>query len=177
MRLAYGLCLSAMLGLLAWMTLGPLAQISADAGGLLPFDLRQAGYGAAEARAFLAALSPKGRALYLGLQHQLDTVYPPLLALVLVWSYAALLPRAWAAVASLPALGGMGVDLIENTRVARILRMAQPDDVLIAAASQATVAKAGLIWAALLALVLALGYAGIRRLHRGRDTGTRDTLP
>lgn len=83
-RLIYGFCLAVMLGLLTYMNAVTLPKISAAAEGLLPFDLRATGYSEAEAQAFLTALSPEGRALYQGTQHRLDTLYPPLLALVLI---------------------------------------------------------------------------------------------
>lgn len=166
-RLAYGLCLAAMLGLLAFMNAVTLPRIAAEAGGLTAFDLRATGYSEAEARAFLTALSPEGRALYSGLQHRLDTAYPPLLALVLVWTYMVLLPKRWAVAASLLAVLGAGVDLVENARVAALLRPETPTAEEIASASWATLAKTGVVSLALAALGLTLGMAALRRLRAG----------
>ena len=65
---------AATIGLYLVMLLWSLPKIAAEAGGLTPFDMRPGGYSLAEARAFLAALSPEGTAFYLGVQHRLDMV-------------------------------------------------------------------------------------------------------
>lgn len=155
-----------MSGLLAWMNLGPLAAITAEAQGLAPFDLRPMGYGEPEARAFLAAISPEGRALYLGLQHRLDTAYPPLLALVLIWSYFALLSRPWAMGAAGIAVLAAAVDLVENARVAGLLLSTAPTASEIAAASQASLAKTALVSLALVLLALSAARAALQRFQR-----------
>lgn len=86
MRALYWSVLAAALLLYAVILLWSLPTISATAGGLATFDTRPAGYGFAEARTFLAALTPAGRDLYLSVQHRLDLVFPPLMALALAWS-------------------------------------------------------------------------------------------
>ena len=61
-----------------------------EAGGMWPFDLRATGYTPSEATAFLAALSADGRAAYLGPVAMLDTLFPPLLGLLLaslIWRW------------------------------------------------------------------------------------------
>lgn len=97
--------------------LGYLApQITADAGGAMPFDLRLMGYSLGEARAYLAALSPEGAGLYLGPFRLLDTLVPMLVTATLC------LPlqrrgQFW----FLPALAYGLFDLAENVAVARLL--------------------------------------------------------
>lgn len=119
--------------------------VMARAGGQWPFDLRASGYTPAEAAAFLAALSDAGRAAYLGPVATLDTVFPPLLALLLgalIWRLGrpllAPVPFAYAA-----------VDLWENAVIGRML--ASGDAALAVSASNLTQAKFALL---VLALVL-----------------------
>ncbi|GAB4261124.1 MAG: hypothetical protein Kow0013_05270 [Pararhodobacter sp.] len=60
-------------------------HLIAEAGGALPFDLRVQGYGLAEARGYLRALSPAGFALAQGPVLKVDTVFPLLFGLTLAW--------------------------------------------------------------------------------------------
>ncbi len=92
-------------------------QVQAAAGGLQPFDMRVTGYSLADARAFLAALSPEGLALYQGPVRATDTIVPMLLTLTLCLP---LRHRFW--VWSLPALGYGLLDLGENWAVSVLLR-------------------------------------------------------
>lgn len=92
-------------------------QVRAAAGGLMPFDMRVAGYGLDEARAFLRALTPDGRAIYLGPVRLNDTLFPILFTLTLC------LPlRGWAGPWFLPALAYGLLDLAENMAVAQLLQ-------------------------------------------------------
>lgn len=165
-RVAYGFCLIAMLGLLAYMNAVTLPMIQQAAQGLPPFDLRPLGYDEAAARAFLAVLSPEGRAIYLGLQHGLDTAYPPLLALVLIWTYLALLPHPWSWVASGVAGLAACADLIENRAVRGLLLADSPTGREIGLASAASLAKTALVTTALALLCLTLALALWRKLRR-----------
>lgn len=163
----------AMVAVYLAIVLWSLPEISAAAGGLVPFDLRPAGYSAAEARAFLGALSTEGRALYLGRQAALDLVYPALLAAVLVLAFrhlAASWGPAWRAVLVALPLAGAGFDYLENLRVRRLLIAgpAEATDAMIAAASLATVIKSVLSSLAFAALVVALAVQVLGR-RRGGD--------
>lgn len=95
--------------------------IEKAAGGRALFDARLTGYGLEEAQAFLTRLNPAGRDMYLEAQHRLDTIFPPLFALFLVWSFTVLLPRLPAIIMAVVAMAGAGVDLLENARVAALL--------------------------------------------------------
>ncbi|MBI1173304.1 hypothetical protein GC209_18100 [bacterium] len=115
--------------------LGP--QLVADAGGALPFDLRPMGYSLAEARAYLALLSPAGVALYLGPIRWADSLVP-----ILVTATLCLPLRGRGQIWFLPALAYGLFDLAENVAVARLLH--QGTDVeaqAVALASGCTQAK------------------------------------
>lgn len=128
-----------------------------DAGGLLPLDLRAAGYGPGDVAAYLAALSEAGRAAYLGPVRLADTIFPVLFTLTLVLPHAGT-PRAWAW--ALPAVAYGLCDLSENAVVAEILSSGVAEPATVALASLLTQTKFGTV---ALAAVLALW-----RLWRGR---------
>lgn len=165
-RLTY-LALAAV-GLAIWALLATVTgpAIRKAAGGLPPFDLRITGYDLAQAQAFLTRLSGPGRDLYLEAQLRLDTLFPVLLALFLVWSFVVLYPRLPAALLALLAMAGAGMDLLENARVAVLLRAPEVTAEMVAAASQATVTKWALDGVALAAFALGLILALLRWLRR-----------
>jgi len=143
-------------------------QLRAAAGGLAPFDLRIGGYGAGAANDYLAALSGAGKTLYLGPVRLLDTLFPMLMAGVL------LLPlgrRAWRGLAQglrvalgLPALAYGLCDLGENAAISRLLRADLPvDPEAVRLASLLTQAKFLTFG---LAVLVALALLGLKR--RGR---------
>ncbi|MGV8987938.1 MAG: hypothetical protein ACOH2H_16825 [Cypionkella sp.] len=93
-----------------------IPQLSTASGGGMPFDLRPMGYSLAEARAYLAQLTPAGVALYLGPIRLLDTLFVILLTATLC------LPlRRRGQLWFLPALAYGLFDLAENVAVARLL--------------------------------------------------------
>ncbi len=123
-RLAFWLLFAATLAVYATMLAWTLPAISAAAGGLAPFDMRPSGYSFDEAKAFLTALSPEGKALYLTVQHKLDAAYPGLLAATLFFAIAALIPKAWGRwrwLIALIAIPGALCDYLENAAVSVML--------------------------------------------------------
>lgn len=143
---ALALTTLAFFALLAWYIVPALV---ADASGGLPFDLRVDGYDLEEARAYLAALSPAGTALYLGMARLADTLFPILLTLTLC------LPlRGRGQLWFLPALAYGIFDLAENVAVARLLRLGM--DVGAGPVSVASGFTQAKFLALALALVLAL---------------------
>lgn len=87
-------------------------------GGQLPPDTWITGYDAPQVAAWLAAMGDEGRALYLGSVNWLDTLFPPLLGLLLasvIWR----LGRGWLAV--VPFLY-TATDLWENSVLRGIVR-------------------------------------------------------
>jgi hypothetical protein len=164
-RIAYWLVFVITLAIYGTMLIWTLPGISADAGGLVPFDMRPMGYSPDEARSFLSALGDKGRALYLGPQAQLDLVYPAVLAIVLAGAVSVLIAD-WRlrGVLYIFILGGMLADYTENTFVALMLEYTEPvPDRLAGLASKATVVKSVLTGLAMTAVLVGLIIAGKKR--------------
>jgi hypothetical protein len=174
-RLAFSLLFAATLAVYVTMLAWTLPAISAAAGGLAPFDLRPSGYTFDEAKAFLTALSPDGKALYLGAQHRLDAAYPALLSATLFFAIAALTPTAWGSwrwVLALTAIPGALFDYLENAAVT-VMLTAGADDLtpdMVATADRWTTSKS---WSStvamtiLLALLVAWGWRAVAARLRG----------
>lgn len=128
-------------GLYLTMVVWSLPYITAEADGLLPFDLRPFGYSVEQAEAFNNALSDEGRVFYLETQLLLDLVFPPMLALLLIlvafvfWQGLA----RWVIIAL--ALLTVTADLTENMLLAQVLTLFNPR--LAEEASFWTIVKSG----------------------------------
>ncbi len=99
-------------------------QIEAAAEGLRVFDNRPFGYSVAEAEAFLKALNDEGKAIYLGVQRNLDTVFPLLLMVAMPWALWVMSdgwPLLLRSIGVVCGFVGGACDLIENGMVARLL--------------------------------------------------------
>jgi hypothetical protein len=146
-----------------------MPTISAEAGGLAPFDMRLTGYTLDDARAFLSALSPAGKDLYLGAQLMLDLFFPALLASTIVLAIGALTRRGWLRwLLVLVVLAGMVFDYMENFSVGRMLEYG-PDGVtqaLVDRASLSTMLKSQFDGLALLAVLTLIGGWLARRHAR-----------
>lgn len=140
-------------------------QLSAESGGLMPFDLRVTGYDLGEARAFLRAITPDGVALYLGPVFWADTLFPALMGLCLAWWMR---PHAgvFGMVCVLAAMSYVALDWGENWAVARMLQ-AGPDWVTLAEVQRASALTMGKFAAFALAAVLAARQSS-RRIRRRR---------
>ncbi len=156
------------LAMVAWT----LPQIAAEAGNQQPFDLRLGGYSFDEASAFLAALTPEGRALYLGAQHNLDMFYPAMMALVLLFPLVRF-TQNWPAVARFLAViilfGGAAADYVENALVAKMLHIGA-EGLTVSAVKTAsfwTLTKSVCTTVAFLVLLVAMALALVSRLGRG----------
>ncbi len=165
----YWLLVVLTMGLYLVMVLWSLPFIAQQAGGLVPFDMRPTGYDFADAQAFLGALTPEGRVFYAGIQHRLDTVYPALLALVLVFGGLGLARGRWrwgAYLLGLAAILGAAFDYKENSVVARLLtqdvQSLSGSDVEIAV--WATLLKSGLTTVAMTLLLVLLFVRLIARI-------------
>jgi len=167
-RAAFWLLFAATLGVYATMLTWTLPAISAAASGLTPFDMRPLGYSFDEAKAFLAALSPDGRALYLNVQQRLDIAYPALLAATLFFAIWALAPAKWGPLrwaVALIAFPGAAFDYLENAAVAVMLaagpKALTPE--MAAAASNWTVGKSATNTIAMVVLLVLLAAWGWRK--------------
>ncbi|MEM1130032.1 MAG: hypothetical protein AAGH83_05845 [Pseudomonadota bacterium] len=106
--------------------LGPLPRIKAGAGGLAPPEVRFT-CPVDEARRFYTELSAEGRAQYLGPQRRLDTVFPVALAVFMVSVLLLGLPVPLGIILAALPVAAMVADLIENARIAELLRTAPED--------------------------------------------------
>ena len=160
MRLIFWLMFLMMTGVYLTMALWAIPKITADAGGLLAFDLRPMGYSFAEAQAFLAALSDQGRGFYLNVQQMLDSAYPALFAVVMVLAFGQIFSGAARFVASAVALAAAGFDYMENAAVAVMLRAGDGlSEAMVATASQWTMLKSAAVTVALILLIIGLARA------------------
>ena len=122
-------------GMAGWTTLA----ISAEADWQLLFDARLAGYSFEAAQRFLGILSEVGLARYLGFARLLDTVFPALLAVSLIWGVCRFYGWRAALGISLVAVLAALLDWRENAAIAEMLR-AGPDGI-----DEALVARASLL--------------------------------
>ena len=157
--------IAAVLAVYLVMVVWSLPKIAAMADGLPAFDMRPLGYTLAEARSFLAALSPEGRAFYTGVQHRLDLVFPGLLALMFLFLFRRLAPGWPGQALSLIALAGAAFDWAENAAVAGLLAR-EPTDETLVLASRLTLLKSACTTLAMTTLLILLARAGLRRWRR-----------
>jgi len=172
----------AALAIYAVMMTVTLPHLTALAGGLPMFDMRPGGYDFETAKEILTGLGIEGRNYYIGVQHILDALFPPLIALAVaywLWRAAPRWRRAGLPMSTM-ALGllmgfaflSSALDLTENLMVENLLHVG-PDNVtpsMVNVASQFTLAKsvtATIAYSAL--LVVGLGPFVARLLGRGRD--------
>lgn len=129
-------------------------QLIALAEGALPFDVRIQGYGLADVRSYLRALSPEGFALYEGPVRQLDTAFPVLLGLCLAW-WMRPYGGVFGMTCVLAVMSYVTLDLGENAFVARMLT-AGPDWVTLPDITRASALTQGKFAALALCAVLVL---------------------
>ncbi|MEO1154060.1 MAG: hypothetical protein AAFR34_10225 [Pseudomonadota bacterium] len=165
----YWALVAATLALYAVIAFWSLPYIASEAGGMPAFDARPAGYGFEDAQAFLAALSPAGRAHYLGTQAILDSMYPPLLFAcvgVALWHLSQDMQKVTRGMVVAVAAVGMVADGFENV-VVREMLAAGPNALtpgLVTEASRVTVVKSAAVTASFIALAL----IAVRRVARDR---------
>ncbi len=102
------------------------------------------------------------------MQQRLDTVYPALLALVLVFSFRKLAPGKPGLVLVGLAIVAAVFDYVENLAVRSMLLAEVVTDAMAQWASAMTIAKSTCTTVALLALLILLGRAGIFYLRDRR---------
>lgn len=156
--------------LYAAMVFWTLPSIADGAGGLVPFDQRLTGYTYEEAHAFLTALTPGARQIYLGQQHLLDMLFPGALALTLCLIFNRISDGAGALIGMGLAIGSATADYFENMVITRLLvTEGAPLHVMVMQANQWTVLKTACSFGALILLIwLALSH--FREQKRLRHT-------
>ncbi len=157
-------------GVFMAMSVWSLALIEAEAGGQPAFDLRFSGYALAEAQAFLTALSAEGRAMYLGPQAVLDTIYPPAAAVVLAIGAWVLTPGwpGWLRLVLVAvAACGMTADLMENSAVRALLQTGADQITVdqVARANMLTLAKSLCNTVSILVILGLLALRGFAKLR------------
>jgi len=146
--------------LVVWISMNfwTVPRIEEMSGGLRLFDMRYTGYSFTEAKDFIAAIGEQGVALYLGTQLWLDTIFPPLLALVLFLSYRSLFPGLPGLIIGTASLTSIAVDYLENAAVAAMLQEGAngvtPE--MAATASQWTTVKWSLALIGLVTLIVGI---------------------
>ncbi|AXX97048.1 hypothetical protein [Profundibacter amoris] len=165
MRLVFWLIFAVTMGIYLTMVLWSLPYITAEANGLLPFDLRLIGYGFDDAAFFREAISEEGRQFYLTVQQSLDGAYPGLMAVTLVMAFNMLFQGFGRYVASGIAVLAAIFDYLENAAVAGMLKAAlidvTPD--MVARANMWTVLKSATSTLAFAALLVGLVVAWRRK--------------
>ncbi len=156
------------------MVLWSLPQVAEMAGGLIPFDMRPAGYSFSDAMAFLNAIGDPGREFYLNTQQRLDLFYPALLAMSVAVPLVHWLPAYLGWPMAVLAVGAAVFDYLENWAVAAML-VVNSDEVtesVVSTASFYTLAKSVLTTIVLLTLFAVLCVKGIQWL-KARNTSNR----
>jgi hypothetical protein len=168
-KAGFWIVIAATLGVYLAMFVWTMPKLEAYARGLFPFDKRPFGYTAAEGKALLQALGAEGRDDYANAQHRLDLAYPGLMALALTLLFRSLSPGWPGVLLSVVALVAAIFDWGENAVVAQMLLAVTPTDAQLELASRLTVIKSSLVTFAMLALVLLLDRAGLRRWRGGNQ--------
>jgi len=158
------------LGIYGTMLAWSLPKISADANGLMPFDMQPGGYTLEEAQAFLAALSDEGNAFYRNVQHMLDRVFPFFESLAVGWAIYLLAPPAWWRwPLALTAFPGMIFDYYENAHVA-VMLLAGANGLtayMVNMASFYTQLKSAFVTLSLVVLIAMIVWWFVRRRQSG----------
>lgn len=162
----FGLAAAGFYLLMIFVTLAHIETLS----GIRPFDMRPGGYSTEQANSLLAALGPSGRRYYLMRQLPLDLAYPALMALTLVSLFKWLRSQEvnyrlvhigiwfsiWAALA----------DYLENVGIClMILSWPEISANTVLAASVASTVKSGLTTAAVLTVLLGVGFWAFKRIR------------
>ena len=151
------------------MIFGTLAHIE-TVSGLRPFDMRPGGYSAELANALINELGPSGRRYYLTRQIPLDLVYPSLMALTLVsllkWLGSRGISQSLVRIGTWFSIAAAIVDYLENAGICfMILSWPETSANTVLAASVASIAKSGLTTAAVLIVLLGVGFWAFKRIR------------
>jgi len=176
--IAVSLWMSAALSVYALMMLITLARLLEMSGGIAVFDMMPTGYDAEYASNLLAALGSDGRNYYLWRQIPLDFIYPALFGIsffMLSTWLAGKLPafQRILRLSAIVALAAGVFDYVENIFIILMLRN-YPDlsEVLVLAASIATLTKSGLTMIYFTVLIVVLLVRFFQLTFSSRSPGT-----
>jgi hypothetical protein len=160
----FGLAAAGIYLLMIFVTLAHIETLS----GLRPFDMRPGGYSAEQANSLINALEPIGRRYYLTRQIPLDLVYPSLMALTLVsllkWLGSRDVSQKLIQIGVWVSIGAAIADYIENVGIClMILSWPETSADTVLAASVASIVKSGLTTAAVLTVLLGVGFLGVQK--------------
>lgn len=162
----FGLVAAGVYLVMIFVTLAHIETLSS----LRPFDMRPGGYSAEVADSLINNLGSHGRRYYLTRQIPLDLVYPSLMALTLVsllkWlgsrdvSHKLVRIGIWFSIAAAVA------DYLENAGIClMILSWPEISTNTVLAASVASIAKSALTTAAVLTVLIAVGFLTFKRIR------------
>ena len=151
------------------MIFGTLAHIE-TLSGLRPFDMRPGGYSAELANSLIDALGSSGRRYYLTRQIPLDLVYPALMALTIIslfkWLGSRDVSQKLVRIGTWFSIVAAIADYLENAGIClMILSWPEISANTVLAASVASIVKSGLTTAAVLIVLLGVGFWAFKRIR------------
>ena len=162
----FGLAAAGFYLLMIFVTLAQIETLS----GLRPFDMRPGGYSAEQANSLLSALGSSGRRYYLMRQIPLDLAYPALMALTLVsmlkWLRLQEVNHRLVQIGIWFSIWAALADYLENVGIClMILSWPEISANTVLAASVASTVKSGLTTAAVLIVLLGVGFWAFRGIR------------
>ena len=162
----FGLAAAGFYLLMIFVTLAQIETLS----GLRPFDMRPDGYSAEQANSLLSALGSSGRRYYLMRQIPLDLAYPALMALTLVsllkWLRLQEVNHRLVQIGIWFSIWAALADYLENVGIClMVLSWPEISANTVLAASVASTVKSGLTTAAVLIVLLGVGFWAFKRIR------------
>ena len=142
-----------------------IPQIEANTGGIRCFDMNP-GYNYEQASEFLRLIGDEGRHIYLGYQLPMDFIYPVFYTLLFV-SLIVLLTKKKSPLLVLPLLLAVS-DYGENILSEIMLRADSLSRPLVTAASALTLIKTLLMYVTILAVVILIVIAAVKKAKNGK---------
>ena len=170
----FGLAAAGFYLLMVFVTLAHIETLS----GLRPFDMRPGGYSVEQANSLLSALGSSGRRYYLMRQIPLDLAYPALMALTLVslfkWLRSQDVNHKLVQIGIWFSIWAALTDYLENIGIClMILTWPEIPANIVLAASVASIVKSGLTTAAVLIVLLGVGYWAYKKIRLRSDPQCR----
>jgi len=162
----FGLAAAGFYLLMIFVTLAHIENLS----GIRPFDMRPGGYSAELANSLISDLGSSGRRYYLTRQIPLDLVYPSLMALTLVsllkWLGSRDVSQKLVRIGTWFSIAAAIADYLENAGICfMILSWPEISANTVLAASVASIVKSGLTTAAVLIVLLGVGFFAFKRIR------------